>query len=125
MADDDGSAGRFRSLVSNGQLLLTLLTAAFSFYLSVQQSNIKKKQDELSIEQQKLTVTQSEIKTKQDELNLGIATKTETEKWAESSNSRSSSWRDFERAGRNQWRARADGFSCRSRTGAGAPARLT
>jgi len=38
--------------------------------------------------------------------------------WA--SNSRSASWRDFERTGRNQWRARADGFLCRSRTGAGA-----
>lgn len=87
MADDDGSAGLFSSLfskvVSNGQLLLTFLTAALSFYISVQQISIKKKQDELSIEQQKLTVTQSEIKTKQDELNLGIATKTETEKWAE------------------------------------------
>ena len=76
MADDDGSMGRFRSLVSNGQLLLTLLTAAFSFYLSVQQSNIKKKQDALS-------VTQQEIKTKQDELTLVVTTKAETEKWAE------------------------------------------
>src|SRR5712691_4280829 len=41
------------------------------------------------------------------------------------SNSRSLSWRDFERTGRNQWRVRADGYSDRGRTGAGAPARRT
>ncbi len=76
MADENGSTGRFRSLVSNGQLLLTLLTAAFSLYLNWQQNNIKKKQDALSI-------TQQEIKTKQDELALVVTTKAETEKWAE------------------------------------------
>src|SRR5437867_6022187 len=76
MADDNGSTGRFRSWISNGQLLITLLTAAFSFYLSVQQSNIKKKQDDLS-------VTQQEIKTKQEKLALVVTTKAETEKWAE------------------------------------------
>jgi predicted Zn-ribbon and HTH transcriptional regulator len=83
MADDDGSAGRFRSLVSNGQLLLTLVTAAFSLYLSWQQSNLQKKQADLDIEQKKITVAQSEIKTKQDELAYIVSTKAETEKWAE------------------------------------------
>jgi hypothetical protein len=38
MADEDGSHGRFRNWVSNGQLLLTLLTAAFSRYIGFQQS---------------------------------------------------------------------------------------
>lgn len=74
MADDNG--GHLRGWISNGQLLITLLTAAFSFYLSVQQSKIKEKQDELSVKQQ-------EIKTKQEKFGLVVVTKAETEKWAE------------------------------------------
>jgi HEAT repeat protein len=83
MADDDGSTGRFRGWVSNSQLLITLLTAAFSFYLSVQQGKIKQKQDELSIEQQKLTVKQQVFKNEQDNLAVEAAYKAETTKFAE------------------------------------------
>ena len=38
MADNNESKGRFGNWVSNGQLLIILLTTAFSLYLSVQQT---------------------------------------------------------------------------------------
>lgn len=67
MADNDESRGRFGSWLSNGQLLITLMTAAFSLYLNVQQNKIKEQQDQ--------------IKTNQERLAYAVANKGEIEKF--------------------------------------------
>ena len=76
MADEDRTMGRMGHWVKNGQLLITVLTAGFSLYISVQQHTIKERLDDLTVEQQ-------QIKTQQDALTLVVSRKAETEKFVE------------------------------------------
>jgi hypothetical protein len=76
MADEDSPTGGVGRWVKPGQLLITLLTAAFSCYISVQQHTIKAQLDDLPVEPH-------QIKTRQDALVLVVSRKAETEKFVE------------------------------------------